>query len=220
MKKQTAARLVPLLLLLLSAAVILPRRDELTAEAILHVSPRSPALAALFLLALFVGKGLSFFFPLAVLEAAGGLLFPWHFALPLNLLGAAASMTAPYLMGRRDREGLAAFLSRHPRLRELERAQDGGSFSSIWLVRMAGGLPFDLVSFYFGAAGVPFGRYLAAGLLGLLPHTVAATVLGAALSDLAPGGMTAAVLCNAAVSGAALLLWRFRQRRRSSPRES
>lgn len=216
MKKQTAARLVPLILLLLSAVVVLPRRDTLTAEAILHFSPSSPLLAAIFLLALFAGKGLSFFFPLAVLETAGGLLFPMRIALPLNLLGAALSMTAPYCMGRRDQEGLAAFLVRHPRLQALEQARCGSNFISVCLFRLVGGFPFDLVSFYFGAAGLPFGQYLVAGLLGLLPHTAAATFLGTALSDPHPQQIITAVGLNAAVSVAALTVWRIRQKKRAA----
>ena len=216
MKKRSAARLVPLILLLLSAVVVLPRRNTLTAEAILHFSPSSPPLAAIFLLALFAGKGLSFFFPLAVLETAGGLLFPLRIALPINLLGAALSMTAPFYLGRRDRDGLAAFLKRHPRLQTLEQARGGGNFFFVWLIRLVGGFPFDLVSFYFGAAGLPYGQYLAAGLLGLLPHTAAATFLGTALSDPQPQRIITAVGLNAAVSVAALTLWRIRQKKRTA----
>ena len=126
------------------------------------------------------------------------------------------NMTAPFCLGRRDQDGLTAFLARHPRLQALEQARSGSSFFFVWFLRLVGGFPFDLVSFYFGAAGLSFWQYLAAGLLGLLPHTAAATFLGTALSDPRPGRIITAVGLNAAVSVAALTLWRIRQKKRAA----
>lgn len=216
MKKQPAARLVPLLLLLFSAAVILPRRNTLTAQAILRLSPNSRVLSGAFLLILFTCKGVSFFFPLAVLEAAGGALFPLRLALPLNLLGAGLAMTAPFFLGRRDRDGLTALLTRYPKLRALQALRREGDFFFVWFLRMAGVFPFDLVSFYLGAAGLPFGTCLAAGLLGVLPHLAAVTYLGTALTCLRLRTACTAVGVNVAVSVAALALRYIRQKKRAA----
>lgn len=58
-----------------AAAFLLLGRDMQPAD-ILHWSPANPALAALFLIALYAFKSMSVFFPLVVLYLAGGLLFP------------------------------------------------------------------------------------------------------------------------------------------------
>ena len=208
-----AARLAAVGVLAVSAAVILPRRGALTAETIAGWTPGDPVLAAVALLGLFACKGLSVFFPLAALEAAGGLLFPLWLALPLNIVGAGLAMTLPYLLGRRDRAGLESLLAHHPRLRSLQAVHTGSDFFFLWFVRMTGVFPCDLVSAYFGAVGMAYGAYLSAGLLGMLPHTMAATLLGTALSDLQPRTVLSAVGLNAAVSITALLAWRLRRSR-------
>ena len=78
---------LPLAVLCAGALALWPLRDHLTAEAIAARSPRQAWLAALFLLGLYVLKGLSMAFPLTALEAAGGLLFPFPAALAINTAG-------------------------------------------------------------------------------------------------------------------------------------
>ena len=95
---------LPLAILCAGAVAVWPLREHLTAAEIAARSPRETWLAALFLLALYTLKGLSVAFPLSVLEAAGGLLFPFPLALAVNLAGVMAAQTAPYLLGRRRQE--------------------------------------------------------------------------------------------------------------------
>jgi len=201
-------RLAPLLLLGVCAAVLLPRRGALTAQAVLGWTPRRPALAALFLLALYALKSLSVFFPLAALELAAGLLFPLAAALALNLAGVALAQLLPYLLGRRRRGELENLLSRRPRLAALWERRQGRDFPFVLLLRLCGVLPGDLVSLALGAGGLDWGVYLGAGLLGSLPHMLAVTVLGSSLSDIRSEAFFLALAGNAAVTVLALLVWR------------
>ena len=197
---------------LLAAAGLLalwPRLRTLEAGDILNWTPRRPWMAALFLVGLFALKGMTFFFPLSVLETAVGLLFPPWIALMVNLMGAAAATTGPFFLGSRQRGRMEALLRRYPRLMELRQRQKNSAALPVFLLRLAGGLPCDAVSVFFGAAGVPFRIYLPAGLAGMLPHLAAATFLGAALRSPASPAFWAAAGFNAAVSVGALSVWRI-----------
>ena len=215
MKKRTWLRFMPLLVLLGGGVALWPYRHALTAEAISHYSPRTAVWAALFLLALYAVKSLSVCFPLAALEAAGGLLFPHPIALGVNLAGVAVVHTLPFLLGQRSREGLDALVEKYPSLAVLQTLRRDGDGLFVFLLRLAGASPGDLVSLYLGAAGVPFAVYLSAGLAGSFPRVAATTFLGTALWDPGSSRFWVSVGINAAITVFSLALWRVRRRRLS-----
>ena len=204
---------MPLLVLALGTAVLWPYRHELTAEAIAALSPRQTALAAGFLVGLYALKSLSVCFPMSALTAAGGLLFPFPLALAVNLCGTAVAQTIPFFLGRRERGGLEALAERYPRVAGLCRAQAENQWLSVFLLRLAGASPGDVVSLYLGASGTPWGTYLSAGLLGALPRIACTTLLGGALWQ---PGSPRFWLSLAAGGGLTVLsgtIWLFRRRR-------
>lgn len=165
---------LPLFLLGLGLLAVVPLREQLTAQAIAVRSPGGTAAAAAFLVLLYGLKSLSVAFPMSALTAAGGLLFPFPTALAVNLVGVAAAQTLPWLVGRRSQGDLrqaagALALSRPGGQRRLE-----AHFPAAAGRRQSG----DVVSWYLGAAGVPWGRYLSAGLAGSLPRVAAAHAAG------------------------------------------
>ena len=199
---------LPLVILCLGAAVVWPMRDSRTAEAIAARSPRQQWLAAAFLLLLYGLKSLSFAFPLSALEAAGGLLFSFPAALAVNLCGVLLAHSLPFLLGRREREGLAATARRHPRLARL-RPDARHPGQTVLLLRLAGAAPGDLVSLWLGAAGVPFRAYVAGDFLGSIPRVAAATLAGSALWDIGTPRFWISLLPGALLTGLSFLLWRF-----------
>lgn len=176
----------------------------LTGDAIASRTPRQAWLAALVLLGLYVVKGLTAALPLTALEAAGGLLFPFPAALALGVCGAAAAQAAPYFLGRLRQADLSALAQRRPGLRSLEPGEAPGR--RVFLLRLAGVLPGDLVSLYLGAAGTPWRAYFAGSFLGTFPRMLSATVLGTALWN--PWGLRFWMSCvfGWALTGAAVLL--------------
>ena len=197
-------RLWPLLLWAVLAAAVWPFRRQLTAEAVAAWRPGRARLAVLVLLALYALKGLTAALPFTALAAAAGLLLPFPAALGTNLCGTAAAQAGPYLLGRRQKKGAA----RGPK----------GPFSArrVFLLRLAGVLPTELVSFYLGAAGTAWRAYFAGGLLGSFPRVLSATVLGAALWDLGGRRFWASCVFGWSLTGAALALW-GREWARGSP---
>ena len=137
------------------------------------------------------------------LAASAGLLFPLPAALAVNACGVAAAQAGPYLVGRRQQGSLSALTARHPRLAALE----GETGRQVFLLRLVGILPSDLVSLWLGAAGTPWRAYFAGGLLGSFPRLLSATVLGAALWDLGGRRFWTSCVFGWALTGAAALVW-------------
>lgn len=199
-------------LLVLALAALWPLRRELTAQAIARRSPEGSALAAAFLLGLYVLKSVTFCVPMSALTAAGGLLFPLPAALAVNLCGAAAAQTAPFLLGRRRQGDLEALGRKYPKAAALCRPPPGRRWQSVFLLRLGGASPGDLVSLLLGAAGVPYGTYLSAGLLGAAPRVASATVLGAALWSPGSPRFWISLAVGGGLTALALALWRLRRR--------
>ena len=205
----------PLLVLAAGAGALWPFRHQLTAKAIAAFSPRQTVLAASFLVGLYALKSLSVCFPMSALTAAGGLLFPFPLALAVNLCGTGVAQTIPFFLGRREQGGLEALAERIPRVAGVCRAQAENPWLSVFLLRLAGASPGDVVSLYLGASGTPYGTYLSAGLLGGLPRIACATVLGGALWQPGSGRFWLSLAAGGALtalSGVIWLLWRRRRR--------
>lgn len=187
-------------------------RHLLTAEAISRWSPEQAWAAAAFLLALYGIKSLVMCVPMAALTAAGGLLFPYPAALGVNLAGTALAQTLPFLLGRRGQGWWSALPERYPRLLPLRDTvrRDGGLV--VFLLRLAGASPGDVVSLTLGASGISFFTYLTAGLLGAAPRVAASTLLGSALWDPWSGRFWRSLGLSAAVTVLSLTLWRLRRR--------
>lgn len=199
---------VPFLILCAGALALWPLRGALTAEGIAARSPRQAWLAAAFLLALYAVKSLSVAFPLSALEAAGGMLFPLPAALAVNACGVAVAQAVPYLLGRRQRGGLGALRERFPALAALAPPAENGAGRAVFLLRLGGASPGDLVSMYLGAAGVPWRAYFVGGLLGSLPRAASATLLGTALWEIGGDRFWLSLGAGGLLTAVSLVLWR------------
>ena len=204
----------PLLVLAAGAVVLWPYRHELTAEAIAALSPKQTVLAAGFLVGLYALKSLSVCFPMSALTAAGGLLFPFPLALAVNLCGTGVAQTIPFLLERREQGGLEALAERYPRVAGICRAQAEDRWLSVFLLRLAGASPGDVVSLYLGASGTPCGVYLSAGLLGGLPRVAAATALGGALWEPGSPRFWLSLAAGGGLTALSAAVWLLRRRRR------
>ena len=198
---------IPAAVLAAGVVFVWPQRHLLTAEGIAALSPGRTAGAAIFLLALYAAKGFSVVLPLSALEAAGGLVFPLPLALAVNAAGVALAQTGPYLLGRRQ-EDPAALRRRWPRLWAL-LTPGGRPGRGVFLLRLAGTMPGDVVSFLLGAAGISWRAYLAPGLLGSLPRITSATLLGSALWEAGSPRFWLSLAAGGICTLLSLLLWHW-----------
>ena len=173
------ARILPLAGLAGALSWLLLSGRTITAEDILNYTPAEPLLAALFLWLAFALKSLSMVFPVLLLFAVSGQLFPLPVALAVNTVGIAVTLTVPYLLGRASELDLSdKLLAKYPKLHELRRVRETSSFFLSFIARAVGILACDVVSLYFGSTRLDYPSYIAGGVLGFMPDLICATILG------------------------------------------
>lgn len=157
---------------------------QLTVEQLLRYTPVKPLLAAAVLLGLFLLKGVDFLVHSGLLYAVCGVLFPAPVALGVSLLGTAVMLVPGFFTGRCLGAPVVAHIAgRHPRIAQFAHIPERGNFVLALLLR-ATGLPATAAGVYMGAADFRFVPYFFGSLLGLIPVTVAFTLMGAGIGDL------------------------------------
>lgn len=151
---------------------------------ILTYTHKNIFLSIVIMLFLFVLKSFSLFFPISVLYALSGLLFPMPLALAVSTTGLVLSHLFPYLLGRNFKDTMEReIINKYPKMEKIKEFQNKNSFFSSMIVRCCGFLPSDIVSLYFGAVSLPLVPYLLGGLCGSFLSIVTTTLLGNNLSD-------------------------------------
>lgn len=205
--------------LLMAAALIWYWRSgrDLSVEAILDLVPDDPVHAVLILWAGFAVKSLSLVFPVQVLFAASGALFPLPVAILVNTVGIAITLCLPYWIGRANGRDLSRrLLERFPKLQEIRTLRTQNHFFFSFIVRALGVLSCDLVSLYLGNSRFPFGPYISGAVLGFMPSLICATVLGTQISDIRSPWFWLALGVNVLVSVVSILVYRW-YKKKSSP---
>ena len=124
----------------------------------------------------------AFFFPVAVLALAGGLLFGlWKGAL-YTFIGAVLNCTLMFLAARyigRDRvEALIRKKLSEAWQRRLERIGGRDGVLLLILLRLIPAVPYNLINYTFGLTGMSYGSYILASALGIIPGTFAFINIG------------------------------------------
>ena len=207
-KLMTALRLLPFAVCLGLVAVYYFSGNEFSAEALLSYTPSSPLLAAGVLLLLFALKSISIVFPILVLCAVSGYIFDPVTAAAVSLMGMALSLTVSYAFGRFSGHGLVSELRlKYPKLETVMKWQDDNDFFIAFFLRIVNSLPLDIVSMYLGASGIPYGKYIAASMLGAAPGVIAATIIGGSISDPASPAFFCSVILTVALSAGSALFY-------------
>ncbi|MGI5977211.1 MAG: TVP38/TMEM64 family protein [Candidatus Limivicinus sp.] len=214
-------RALPLAVSICCVAVYLIMNPDITAEKILEYTPAKPWLAAAVLWLFYGIKSMTVFFPLVVLEVAGGLLFPTWIALAVNEVGILICLSIPYFIGRTSgMEAVGKLVSRYPRLSQFMDIQQENSLLVNILLRVSHCLPGDLISMYMGASGVPCWQNLLGGSIGILPGMTLATLVGTSIEDpsspvfwLSAGLMVVISILSLVISAA------YNKKRKKSKRE-
>lgn len=159
-------------------------RDKITADEIVRLTPENQLAAALLMLVLFAVKSFCVFIYCGILYAASGMIFSLPLAFAVNVLGTAVMASIPYFIGKKaGGHYVERLVEKHPNMTLLNEAQGENSFVISLIIRIAGLLPGDLVSAFFGASAMPYGKYLLSTVLGFLPMIAAFTVMGMSVHD-------------------------------------
>ncbi len=156
-----------------------------TIEHILEFTPENLWLAALVMVGLFAMKSLSIFFPMLILIAASGSLFPTFLsAVIVNCAGVAVMLLIPYAIGRfAEREFVEGLINKHKNADKLREFKSENEFFIAFFLRVINVLPCDLVSMFLGSTSFAPGKYMLGSFLGILPGLITTTLMGSSVDN-------------------------------------
>jgi len=187
---------------------------EMSVEMLLKFTPKKPLWAAVVLLLLYALKSVTIFFPLLVLEITAGHLLPPAAALAVNILGLVIILTLPYRIGRAvGLDTVEKMISKYPKFKQLVSKQQESSFFWCFFLRAINCLPGDIVTMYLGATKTPFGKNLIGGILGILPGTIMATLMGSSIKDPASPAFWLSAILFVVLSVGSFLIYYIYQRK-------
>ena len=124
----------------------------------------------------------AFFFPVAILALAGGLLFGLWWGSLYTFLGAILNCTLMFFLARyAGREQVEALLQKKlppiwkQRIRNLN---SGSGFLLLIVLRLIPAVPYNLINYAFGLTAMPFRTYILASAIGIIPGTFAFINIG------------------------------------------
>ncbi len=209
------SRILPLVCMAVAVSWVLLSGRSVTVDDILNYTPSQPLLAALFLWLAFALKSLSLVFPVVLLFAVSGQLFPLPVALAVNTVGIAITLTIPYLLGRASELNFTdKLIQRYPRLLELRRIRENNGFFLSFISRAIGILACDVVSMYFGSTRLPYPAYIAGAVLGFMPDLICATILGQQIEEFDSPGFWITLAVNILACVSSFFFYRWYKRKK------
>jgi uncharacterized membrane protein YdjX (TVP38/TMEM64 family) len=176
------------------AVVLLP-----VADLILRLVETARGLGTLGVVLFFVAYviGTVAFLPGAPLTLAAGFVYGPVWGLVLASPASVAGASTAFLLGRTLlRDWAAAKVGASPRARAIDAAVEREGWKLVLLLRLSPVFPFNVLNYALSLTRVPFGTYVLASFIGMLPGTALYVYLG----SLAPA---AAQLGPAAAAGGA-----------------
>lgn len=124
----------------------------------------------------------AFFFPVAVLALAGGLLFGLWWGSLYTFVGAILNCTLMFFLaryaGRKQVEGLIRRKLSKQWQQRLENLNSSGGFLLLIILRLIPAVPYNLINYAFGLSAMAFPTYILASCIGIIPGTLAFINIG------------------------------------------
>lgn len=158
--------------------------EAFSVETVLHYTPDNVMLVAFVLILCFALKSFTIVFPLSVLYLASGIMFSPVPAVLISTAGLFITISIPYWIGRLSgKEVINRLQDRYEKMNKIVKYQGCNVFLICFITRIVGFLPGDILSMYFGACKVPYGKYAIAGVCGSLLSIITTTLLGTKLRN-------------------------------------
>lgn len=124
----------------------------------------------------------AFFFPVAVLALAGGLLFGLWLGSLYTFLGAVLNCTLMFFLaryiGRNRVETLLAQKLSPVWQHRLKHLDSRSGFLLLIILRLIPAVPYNLINYAFGLSAMSYPTYILASCIGIIPGTVAFINIG------------------------------------------
>ena len=139
----------------------------------------------------------AFFFPVAVLALAGGLVFGlWQGAL-YTFIGAVVNCSVMFWMARRwGREQIRTLIEARldPKWQQrLSKLEGREGFVLLIILRLIPAVPYNLINYAFGLTGMQYPAYILGSALGIIPGTFAFINIGDKAMDVTSPGFWIAI---------------------------
>lgn len=129
----------------------------------------------------------AFFFPVAVLALAGGLLFGLWRGAVYTFIGAVLNCSLMFWMarhiGRKQIEALIRSRLSQSWQQRLSRLGGRDGFLFLIILRLIPAVPYNLINYAFGLTPMPYGTYILASAIGIIPGTFAFINIGDKVLD-------------------------------------
>ena len=124
----------------------------------------------------------AFFFPVAVLALAGGLLFGLWWGSLYTFLGAILNCTLMFFLarfsGRKQVEALIEKKLSPVWQQRLANLNSNGGFALLIILRLIPAVPYNLINYAFGLSAMKYSTYILASGIGIIPGTFAFINIG------------------------------------------
>ena len=124
----------------------------------------------------------AFFFPVAVLALAGGLLFGLWWGSVYTFLGAILNCTLMFFLARYvGRKQIKALIERKMNpvwQKRLQNLNSSGGFLLLIILRLIPAVPYNLINYAFGLSDMAYPTYILASAIGIIPGTFAFINIG------------------------------------------
>ncbi len=155
--------------------------------------------------------------PGSVLTVASGVVWGWLAGGTIALLGSTIGTAAPYLLARTHAPVFGAGIRR--RAAWLHRLLEREGFTALLMLRLLPSLPYAVINYAAGFAGIPPRPYFLATLLGTIPGVFVTTWLASAIfsGEISLGGAFLRIAIAGGIIGSIVLSARAFARSRQRP---
>lgn len=177
----------------------------ITVEGIVNYTPESQFFTGIFILGMFLFKSLMVMFPISLLYIVTGMIFTPIVAIMINVLGITISFAYSYWIGYMSEGNIREQLMiRYKKLEKVDTLMKTNEWLAIFIVRVVGIVPMDMVSMFMGSMELSFDRYIIASILGGLPILITTTLIGITARNPSSVEFIASILFRVAISGLAI----------------
>jgi len=202
-------RILPLLLIIGSIVFYFSRRNDISVEQIINFTPQNYYLAIISILGLYAIKSLSIVFPLPILYVSTGIIFSPLRAVLINIAGITVALTLPFLIGEfSGHKKTMELIEKYPKLQKINTYKKSNQWLFVFVIRMVGFLPMDVVSIFMGSIGTPYRKYMSASILAMIPNLLAVTFIGATVNDPDSPGFIIACIAKIVITLISILVYR------------
>jgi uncharacterized membrane protein YdjX (TVP38/TMEM64 family) len=172
------------------AVVVLARALDLPSRLLdaLAMVPGMGPWGPLLFIGLYIATSL-LFLPGWMLTLGAGFVFGIAKGMVTVSIGATLGAASAFLVGRYlARDAVARRLEAFPSFRAIDEAVARDGWKIVGLARMSPLFPFNVMNYAFGLTRIPFGHYVLASWIGMLPGTFVYVYFGSIAGDLATLG--------------------------------